>query len=281
MADNIRTTKLGAATVTIVDLYDIPSKMSELVDAPKDERTPAEDAILSQSVNLPVQCIFVRLPRLAVLVDAGAYETAHDSSGRTGYTPPPGLLESLARVGARPEDVDHLVITHAHGDHFNFVTRERAGRYEPTFPNAKVYLGRADWEMPALQQALGDESSLESRAFRPLQRAGRLILVEGEGELGEGVNILAAPGETVGHQILRVRSEGQTLYCVGDLWHHPIEVAHPTWMTPGRIREANILSRRAVADVALADHALLVATHIAGFGRLRRTATGVEWETGL
>src|SRR5262249_9742129 len=151
----------------IVDLYDIPSKISELVDAPKGERTPADDAIMSKSANLAVQCVYVRLPHLSVLVDVGAYEAAHDSSGRAGYTPPPGLHESLARIGARPEDVDHVVITHAHGDHFNFATREGAGGYEPTFPNATVYLGRGDWEAPALQKALSDESSLESRTFGP------------------------------------------------------------------------------------------------------------------
>jgi glyoxylase-like metal-dependent hydrolase (beta-lactamase superfamily II) len=280
--DNVKTTKLGAATVTIVDLYDILfNKMSELVDAPKDERTPADDAILRQSVNLAVQCVYVRLPQLAILVDAGAYEAAHDSSGRTGYTPPPGLLESLARVGARPDDIDHVVITHAHGDHFNFATCERAGRYEPTFPRAQVYLGRADWEAPSLQKALSDESSLESRAFGPLQRAGRLVPVDGDRELGDGVAILAAPGESPGHQILRVRSEGKTLYCVGDLWHHSIEVGHPAWTAPWSNREVNVRSRRAVAEAALGENALLVATHIAGFGRLRRTATGVEWGQGL
>jgi glyoxylase-like metal-dependent hydrolase (beta-lactamase superfamily II) len=279
MTDNIRSLQLGAATVTVVDLYDIPSKMRELVDAPRDERTPADEAILSQTINLAVQCVYVRLPYLAVLVDAGAYEATHDSSGRTGYTPPPGLLESLERVGARPEDVGHVVITHAHGDHYNFATRERAGSFEPTFPKANVYLGRADWEAPALQKALSDDASLESRAFATLRRAGRLVPVGGDRELGDGVAILAAPGETPGHQILRVRSEGQTLYCVGDLWHHPIEVTHPTWTSPWSNREVNVQSRRALAEAALGENALLVATHIAGFGRLRRTATGVDWET--
>jgi glyoxylase-like metal-dependent hydrolase (beta-lactamase superfamily II) len=222
--------------------------------------------------------VYVRLPNLAVLVDAGAYEAEHDSSGRAGYAPPPDLLESLARVGARAEEVDHVVITHAHGDHFNFLTRERAGRSEPTFPNAKVYLGRADWEAPTLQDALGNASSLESRAFGPLQRADRLVPVDGDRELDDGVTILAAPGETPGHQILRVRSEGKTLYCVGDLWHHPIEVSHPTWTSPWSDREVNVRSRHAIAEAALAENALIVATHITGIGRLRRTATGAEWE---
>jgi glyoxylase-like metal-dependent hydrolase (beta-lactamase superfamily II) len=277
MSENVRTRKVGAATVSIVDLYDIPSKMPELIDAPKSERAPADEAVLAQTVNLPVQCILVQLGGLTVLVDAGEYDAAYDESKRALAAP--RLLDLLARVGARPEDVEHIVITHAHGDHYNATTAERDGHYEPAFPRARVYVGRGDWEAAGMKKALGDPSSLESRAFGALDRAGRLVPVDGDQDLGSGVSIVATPGETSGHQGLRVHSAGETLYCVGDLWHHPIEVDHLTWMVPWANREANLHSRRAVAEAALAENALLVATHISGFGRLKRTGTGVEWES--
>jgi hypothetical protein len=39
----------------------------------------------------------------------------------------------------------------------------------------------------------------------------------------------------------------------------------------------NTASRLALAEAALAENALLVATHIPGIGRLERTATGARW----
>jgi glyoxylase-like metal-dependent hydrolase (beta-lactamase superfamily II) len=277
MAAQLSTRHVGDATVTIFDLYDIPSKMAELVDAPKAERAPADEAVLSGTVDLPVQCILVQLGGQVVLVDAGEYEAEFDASGRALAAP--RLLDLLARVGARPDGVQHVVITHAHGDHFNAMTIEREGGYTPAFPRAQVCVGRGDWEADRLRQGLGNPSSLESRTFGVLERAGRLTPVDGSLELGSGIAIVALPGETPGHQGLRVHSAGETLYCVGDLWHHPIEVDHPTWMVPWADREANLHSRRAVAEAALAENALIVATHIVGFGRLKRTGTGVEWES--
>src|SRR2546427_8867771 len=41
-------------------------------------------------------------------------------------------------------------------------------------------------------------------------------LVEGNRTLTPAVQLIAAPGESAGHQLVRVQSEGQTLYCLGD-----------------------------------------------------------------
>ena len=41
--------------------------------------------------------------------------------------------------------------------------------------------------------------------------------------------MLAMPGETAGHQGLRVESLGSRFYWIGDLMHHQIEAAHLDW----------------------------------------------------
>jgi glyoxylase-like metal-dependent hydrolase (beta-lactamase superfamily II) len=148
---------------------------------------------------------------------------------------------------------------------------------EPAFPNARHYLGRADWEHPDTQAALADAGSLESRTLGVLRERGLLDLVEEDRDLGGGVRIIAAPGESPGHQIVRVESQGQVLYCLGDLYHHPVEVERPDWMATWADREATPASRRALTQAALAENALLLAAHISGVGRLQRTAAGVWW----
>ena len=92
------------------------------------------------------------------------------------------------------------------------------------------------------------------------------------------MRVIATPGETPGHQIVRAGGDGQMLYFLGDLYHHVVEVEHPTWMMRWNDVEANCRSRQALTGAALREQALLFATHIPTVGRLRATASGVAWE---
>lgn len=121
------------------------------------------------------------------------------------------------------------------------------------------FLGHADWEGNAERDRPG---SLLARHLGPVADAGRLALVDTERAIVPGVTMLAAPGESPGHCIVRVASEGATCYFLSDLFHHPCEVKHCDWASSGR-------------DAA----ALLMTTHMPfpAFGRLRETAAGVSW----
>jgi hypothetical protein len=81
---------------------------------------------------------------------------------------------------------------------------EHDGSYIPRFPHARVLLGRADWDWSETQHALLDPHSLESRTFGVLQKHNLLELVEGHPRPDPEVHIIAAPGESPGHQIVRV-----------------------------------------------------------------------------
>jgi len=103
------------------------------------------------------------------------------------------------------------------------------------------------------------------------------VPVEGPRELAAGITILPSPGETPGHQTVRVNSHGKTAYCVGDLYHHTIEVDHPTWAVPWADPAVILASRTVLVDASLSEDALLIATHIDGIGRLARAKDGVTW----
>jgi glyoxylase-like metal-dependent hydrolase (beta-lactamase superfamily II) len=220
------------------------------------------------------------LPGASVLVDAGDYALSAPPDSPylpSNYQPPPDLKAQLLEIGVRPEDVTHLVITHAHFDHYNGVTTELDGRYAPCFPNARCFLGKADWEHPETQAALQDPNSLENRTLGVLHREGLLELVEGDRDLVPGVSIIASSGESPGHQIVHVHSEGQTLYCLGDLYHHSIEVEQPTWMVTWANPDAILASRHALVKASLEENALLIAAHIPSVGRLEGTPSGARW----
>lgn len=281
MKNGTRTFSLGTATVTIINVGDLQLTLSEIMHVPESEWRPLYSGIFDQPKFFPSQCIHIALPDASVLVDANnfALSAPPDSpyAPPADYQPPADLPTQLLERGIRPEDITHLIITHAHFDHYAGITQECAGHYVPSFPRARCFLGKADWEYPETQEALLDLNSADSHTFGVVQQAGLLELVEGDRDLTTSVKIIAAPGESPGHQIVRISSQGQILYCLGDLYHHPLEVAHPAWMAEWDDASTNLASRVALAKAAIAENALLIATHIPGVGCLEATATGTKW----
>ena len=93
-----------------------------------------------------------------------------------------------------------------------------------------------------------------------------------------GWRSLPVPGETPGHQIVRVHSQGRTLYYLGDLYHHVLKAQHPDWAAVWSDAAAARQSRDRLATRALSEDALLIATHIPAPGRLRRLPSSLEWQ---
>ncbi len=275
---SIRTLSLGEAVVTIFNIGDIYLPLVDHMKLPPGVPAREEDlAEFSNQATLPIHSIHIRLPTTSVMVDAGAYDVGADSEYEIeGYQPPPCLLKQMAAVAIEPKEVDHVVITHRHWDHFNGTTQEVDGENQPCFPNARHYISRVDWQ--DISELLEDSDSIESRTLGLLHGKGLLDLVDGNRELVEGLNILAAPGETAGHQIVRAHSGGEMLYCLGDLYHHPLEFEREDWMVSWADREKTMRSRAALTSSAIQERATLVSTHIRSAGTLTQTPRGARWE---
>ncbi|MCX7864123.1 MAG: MBL fold metallo-hydrolase, partial [Novosphingobium sp.] len=51
------------------------------------------------------------------------------------------FIDRFAATGFRPEDVDAVFCTHLHSDHCGWNTMLRDGKYVPTFPRARYFMG--------------------------------------------------------------------------------------------------------------------------------------------
>jgi glyoxylase-like metal-dependent hydrolase (beta-lactamase superfamily II) len=270
---------LGDATITIINVGDMMVDMAEEMAVPESLWRPLYGADFAGSRPYPSQCVHIALPNASILVDAGDYAQAialAPSYLPPNYASPPGVVEQLLLRGVHREDVTHLIITHAHFDHYAGTTLEQDGSYVPRFPNARVFLGLADWNDSETQSALNDPDSFDSRTFGVLHKRGLLELVAGDIDVTPEVQIIFAPGESPGHQIVRVHSRGQTFYCLGDLFHHPSEVEQPSWMVKWADASANLKSRQALIAAALQENALLLAAHMPA-GRVEGTLEQPQW----
>jgi glyoxylase-like metal-dependent hydrolase (beta-lactamase superfamily II) len=281
MQDDMTTLRIGEARVTILNAGDMHVQLSEEMAVPESEWRPRYADLFEQPRLFPSLSIYVELNGVKLLVDINDYlaTVLPDSEyAIAGYMPPPPLPTRLASLGVQRKDLTHLVITHAHWDHFAGTTSPTGtGEYEPTFAQARHYLGAADWRDSELQTALTDPTSLEARTLGILQKRGILHLVEGQEQIAPGIDIVPAPGETKGHQVVRVHSAGDTLYIVGDLFHDAIEVEHPDWMVIWADPESMLATRRRLMEQALVEHAILVAAHIPGAGRITREGDTMRW----
>jgi glyoxylase-like metal-dependent hydrolase (beta-lactamase superfamily II) len=239
--------------ITAINTGHLLFDLAEVYQLPPDHPRAGENA------ELPMNSFVIELPGRFVIVDAMGYEEAEvsDNIKIPGYQPPPPLLDQLESLGVDPEKVSDVIITHAHFDHYTSLCQKIAGNYRPTFPNAHHYLGAADWK-----PKLFDEFDMDRLGL--IEQLGLLILVEGRLDLGDGLTIWPAPGETEGHQILQLKVDGQEYYFVGDLYHHPIEFNNLQTNVSWADMEEMSRSKQSLLAMTSQTDGLVYFTHIRG-----------------
>jgi glyoxylase-like metal-dependent hydrolase (beta-lactamase superfamily II) len=268
---------VGDATVTAISDGSGLSTIIKTLEVPEEEWRREVDADAAGEIRLGYTVAHVRLGAASVLIDLGFDDPGPESQWRAPrHDRSPGVTAGLAAIGVRPDDITHVLITHAHGDHVAGGSIPHGAGRAPRFPNARHLLGRADWED---NPARADPDSLLARHLGPVAAAGLLDLIDEEQEVAPGIAMLPAPGESPGHSIVRVVSRDETFYFLGDLFHHPCEVRHLDWVSQGRDAAAMRASREALIAAALPADALLLTTHLPfpGFGRLRREGGELRW----
>ncbi len=132
------------------------------------------------------------------------------------YKQPAQLLDNLHKTGLAPEDIDIVINTHLHFDHCGWNTIRRGDRIVPTFPKAKYYVQKKEWEHGRLQLER-DAISYMSPNYDPLIDSGQMELLEGDREIVPGVSVKVFPGHTANMQAVIVDRGGKKACYISDL----------------------------------------------------------------
>ena len=231
----------------------------------------------------------VRVGEAVVVIDPAFFETREEAAGYFDAQMAQGAEEALARIGLVPGDVTHVVVTHAHRDHYWSCLTQRGGEDAARFAGAEHLVPAADWEPPyegaLLGKAIGDgfdgmrEPDFVARLRRylgPVERAGRLTFVAGDREVCPGVSLVWTGGETEGHVVVRVDGgDGTAFWYLGDLIHYTAELGDltigPTRLDAAQLAQLTAGRERVFAAMAGED-ATAVYTHarFPGWGRVER-----------
>ena len=116
------------------------------------------------------------------------------------FKQPAQLLDNLHAAGVAPEEIDIVINTHLHFDHCGWNTVRRGDRVVATFPNAKYYVQKQEWEHGRLQLER-DRISYQSPNYDPLVESGQMTLLDDAGigaglEICPGISVELFPGHT-------------------------------------------------------------------------------------
>jgi glyoxylase-like metal-dependent hydrolase (beta-lactamase superfamily II) len=167
------------------------------------------------------------------------------------------FLGDLAAAGFPREEVDTVICTHLHFDHVGWNTMLVDGEWVPTFPNARYLLCRDEWEHWGREGASGYAATIDD-AVQPVVDAGLADLVASDHRVTDEIRLEPTPGHTPGHVSVRLASGGADAVITGDLMHHPVQVAEPTWQTPFDSDPAAAIATRRAFCARYADRPVTV-----------------------
>jgi len=226
-------------------------------------------------IPLALRCLLVEHPDALILVDTGVGnkedEKFREIYGIDNAGSPTRLEDAIRDAGHEPADVDVVISTHLHFDHAGGNTVRVGDEVRPSFPRAKHYVQRGEWEFAHLQNER-IRASYQLRNIDPLQEAGLWTFAEGATDVLPGVRVVPTPGHTPHHQSVVVESGGETACFLADLVPTTAHLPLP-WIMGYDIEPLVTLeSKRRLLGTARKEEWLLVFEHdpLTPWGRLAR-----------
>jgi glyoxylase-like metal-dependent hydrolase (beta-lactamase superfamily II) len=165
----------------------------------------------------------------------------------------PSLIKSLASHGLKPEDINHVILTHFHFDHAGGATTEIAGKLAPTFPNAKYWAQSGNLET-ASHPNLRERASYYPANFQPLLDAKVLNLIDGPKEnILPGISVLTSDGHTKSQQMVKITDGKTTLLYCGDVVPTSTHVRVP-WLMGYDLHPLTLMEEKQKYLGEAADH---------------------------
>ncbi len=229
----------------------------------------AAGGITGETLPAPITAFLLQSDEQTILIDAGMGELDlfGPGFGRTS--------DALAVLGVAPEDVDMIIVTHAHPDHIGGVI----GGSGAVYPNAELVLTDVEhgfWG-DAATMALAPETAqglfqLAQSVFAAY--GDRVRPVSSGTEVAPGITLELSPGHTPGHALVHIDGGDRELLMVADTLHSAVLHTALPDLAFGFDTDSALAatSRRRVFDRAASDNLLIAATHVPfpGFGRFIR-----------
>jgi glyoxylase-like metal-dependent hydrolase (beta-lactamase superfamily II) len=167
-------------------------------------------------ITLSMNSLLILAGGKRILVETGAGDKMNAKTREIYGLDGPFVEDELRGYGLRPEDIDIVLNTHLHFDHAGGNTRVENDKVVPTFPNARYVVQRGEFEH-AMNPNERDRASYFPENYGPLEAAGMFTLLDGDGEIAPGVEVIKLPGHTAHMQGVKLTGGGKTAFLFADL----------------------------------------------------------------
>ncbi len=236
----------------------------------------ADGGLVGDALPVPVTAFLLQSDDQTILIDAGmgGVEMLGPNLGKVG--------DGLAAMGVSTEDVDQVIVTHAHPDHIGGLI----GPSGPTFQNAEVVVNDTElgfWtDAGIMAQAPEQAKGLFQLASQVFAAYGDRVRPVASGtDVASGIKLELAPGHTPGHSLVHIDGGDRELLMVADLLHS--SVLHTALPEVGFGFDTDSAlaaeTRRKTFDRVAEDNVLIAATHVPfpGLGRFVRSGEAYSY----
>ena len=228
------------------------------------------------TVESSVNAYLVKTGGKLILVDAGTAGNFGPTLGK--------LTKSLAQAGYTPDQIDAVLITHAHVDHVGGLMEGD----KMVFPNATIYISKPEAEFwfgakskGNIPEKLKGFYKFADASVSPYIKAGKVKTFDYGEELFPGIMPLARPGHTPGHTFYLLSSKGEKLVFWGDVIHSAaIQFTDPSVTIDYDVdtKAAAVTRKQALAEAAKNGY-WVASDHISfpGIGHVRADGSKYVW----
>jgi len=167
--------------------------------------------------KLNLNLLLIQSENRNILIDTGLGNRL-SAKQRDIYQPGEFLLPvSLAELGLQDKDITDVIMTHLHFDHAGGIVTD-FGTYEAlTFPNARYWIQKAEWEMAKNPDELNQAAYNFAQQLSLLDQKENITFVEGEAEIEPGITLTQVGGHSVGSQIVTIDCGTEYYIYAGDI----------------------------------------------------------------
>ena len=170
-------------------------------------------------IRMNMNCVFIDTGSEKILIETGIGDKWSEKHRAIyGIDRKRSLDESLQTIaGVNANEVTIVINTHLHFDHAGGNTKlDQSGTPAPSFPNARYFISRAEYEH-AEAPSERDRASYLAENWQPLKASGQMELKDADYEVMPGLRMETHAGHNRSMQCWRLDRGGQTLFGFADL----------------------------------------------------------------
>src|SRR5581483_1024347 len=224
-------------------------------------------------MSLALNSVVLRSQGKLVLIETGVGDKPRTARDNSTPLEQGNLLQELAALGIRPEDIDVVINTHLHFDHCGWNTRYVDGKLALTFPNAEYVIMRGEWEA-AQHPNERTRATYLAENLAPLAGSDHLHLIDGEHRVTDEITVVPTPGHSEGHASVVLASGGETAVYIGDMAQAVVQLERTAWVSSFDILPlVSMETKKALMERAIREGSVIISVHapFPGLGRMTLT----------